>query len=101
MQKKRGCPTCRSWGQSAPSSVCQKGRRRHHHLHPPRRFHLSHTEHCCLTAAGRAEREEVTMEEKKKVMKKADKKAVSHKSYREYEALLWPQSSPTCSALGG
>lgn len=64
--------TCRSWGQSAPLSACQKGRRRHHLHHPLRRFHLSHTEHCCLTAAGRAEREEIMMDEKRQ-MKKADR----------------------------
>lgn len=47
--------TCRSWGRSAPSSACQRGRRRRRLRPPPRRFRPSHTEHCCPTAAGRAE----------------------------------------------
>lgn len=58
-------PTCRSWGQNAPLSVCQKGRRRHRLHHPLHRSRLSHKEHCCLTAAETAEKEEIMMEEKK------------------------------------
>lgn len=47
--------TCRSWDQSALSSVCQKGRRHPRLRHPLHRSRLNHTERCCLTGAGRAE----------------------------------------------
>ena len=67
-ENNKGC-TCRSWGRSALLSVCQKGRRHHRLPHPLRRFHLSHTERCCLTAAGKAEREEIMMEEKNRIKK--------------------------------
>lgn len=58
-KQQRGSPTCRSWGQSAPSSVCQTGRRLHHPHRPLRRFRLNRTERCCLTGAGRAETENI------------------------------------------
>lgn len=96
-------PTCRSWGPSALSSVCQKGRRHHHLHHPQHHFHLNRTEHCCLTGAGRAERDK-----KKGSGAKTDEKGRQNKSpislvhfqHVEFSALLWPQSNPTCLALG-
>lgn len=47
-------PTCRSWGPSAPSSACPRGRRRRRPRRPLRRSRPSRTERCCPTAAGRA-----------------------------------------------
>lgn len=54
----RESPTCTSWGPGAPSSECPRGRRRRRHRRPRRRSRPSRTERCCLTAAGRAAREE-------------------------------------------
>lgn len=86
-EQKRLRNTCRSWDQSAPSSVCQKGRH-HRHLHPPlHRFRLNHTERCCLTGAERAERETTI------------RTAPWRNTSLQGRVLLWPQNNPTCSAL--
>lgn len=101
-----GC-TCKSWGQSAQSSVCQIGRRHHHLRHPRHRFRLSHTGRCCLTAAGKAERgnDQQRVNERLKyvycfVLFFLNLKSEAKIQFDSFTLLLWPQNSPTCSALG-
>lgn len=83
-------PTCRSWDQSALLSACQRGMHHHRLHHPQRRFRLSHTERCCLTAVGKAERKEImkidNKQKKQQIERKRNKsralQTVSHRNKR-------------------